>query len=97
MLGGAGDQWASAVTAVPEDEGGGWLIGGTDTVSGDGDVALWRLHPDGELSRRDQGEPDLGGPGEQSVNDIAIDGGNVLLVGDDYGRVGVWESDEIDR
>jgi hypothetical protein len=97
LLGGAGDQWASAVTAVPEDHDGGWLVGGTDTVNGDGDVALWRLHADGELSRRDRGEPELGGPGEQSVNDIAIDGDRVLVVGDDYGRVGTWESGTIDR
>jgi hypothetical protein len=97
QLGGAGDQWASAVAAVPEDQDGGWLIGGTDTVNGDGDVALWRLHPDGELSRRDRGEPELGGPGEQSVSDIAIDDDRVLVVGDDYGRAGVWESNTVDR
>jgi hypothetical protein len=97
LLGGAGDQWASAVSAVPDDQNGGWLIGGTDTVNGDGDVALWRLHPDGELSRRDRGEPELSGPGEQSVSDIAIDGDRVLVVGDDYGRVGIWESDTVDR
>ncbi|HEY8523410.1 MAG TPA: hypothetical protein VIL48_00505 [Acidimicrobiales bacterium] len=97
LLGGAGDQWAGAVAAVPEDEGGGWLVGGTDTVTGDGDVALWRLHPGGEVSRRDRGEPELGGPGEQTVNDMAIRDGRVVLVGDDYGRAGVWESDTIDR
>jgi hypothetical protein len=97
MLGGAGDQWASAVVAIPEDQGGGWLVGGTDTVAGDGDVALWRLHADGELSRRDRGEPELSGAGEQSVNAMAVDGDRVLIVGDDYGRVGMWESDDIDR
>jgi len=94
LLGGGGDQWASAVTAVPD---GGWLIGGTDTAAGDGDIALWRLLADGEVSRRDRGEPELGGVGEQSVSHIAIDDDRVLIVGDDYGRVGLWESDTIDR
>lgn len=99
MLGGAGDQWASAVAAVPEDDGGGWLVGGTDTVAGDGDVALWRIHADGEVSRRDRGEPDLAGPGEQSVKAIAVDEDGVLVVGEDYGHgpVGVWRSDSVDR
>jgi hypothetical protein len=97
MLGGAGDQWASAVTAVPSDSDGGWLVGGTDTVAGDGDVALWRVHADGSVSRRDRGEPDLAGPGEQSVNAIAVADGDIVVVGDDYGRVGVWRSGTIDR
>ncbi len=94
LLGGGGDQWASAVTAVP---GGGWLIGGTDTAAGDGDIALWRVLGNGEVSRRDRGEPELGGVGEQSVTHITVDDDRVLIVGDDYGRVGLWESDTIDR
>jgi hypothetical protein len=94
MLGGGGDQWASAAAAVP---GGGWLIGGTDTVVGDGDVALWRLGDDGEISRRDRGETELGGTGRQSVTSIVIDDDRVLIAGTDYGRVGIWESDTIDR
>ena len=97
LLGGEGDQWASAATAVPEDEGGGWLIGGTDTAAGDGDIALWRLTADGSLSRRDRGEPELSGPGRQSVSDIVVDGGRVLIAGTDYGRAGLWESSTIDR
>jgi hypothetical protein len=94
MLGGGGDQWASAAAAVP---GGGWLIGGTDTAVGDGDVALWRLGDDGEVSRRDRGETELGGTGRQSVTSIVIDDDRVLIAGTDYGRVGIWESDTIDR
>jgi hypothetical protein len=94
LLGGGGDQWASAVATVP---GGGWLIGGTDTAGGDDDVALWRLFGDGEMERRDRGEPALSGTGEQSVTDIVVDEDRVLIVGDDYGRVGLWESDVIDR
>ena len=94
MFGGGGDQWASAAAAVP---GGGWLIGGTDTAVGDGDVALWRLGGDGEISRRDRGETELGGTGRQSVTSIVIDDDRVLIAGTDYGRVGIWESDTIDR
>jgi hypothetical protein len=96
-LGGAGDQWASAVAAVPEDQGAGWLIGGTDTSSGDGDAALWRLTPDRPITRRDRGEPELGGPGEQSVTDLEVSPEGVVVVGDDYGRVGLWQSDTLDR
>ncbi|HEX6420854.1 MAG TPA: sialidase family protein [Acidimicrobiales bacterium] len=96
LLGGTGDQWATAVTAVP---GGGWLVAGTDTVTGEGDIALWRIDPSGEdVSRRDRGERALGGPGEQSVTDLVItEDGRVTLVGNDYGRVGLWESDSLDR
>jgi hypothetical protein len=94
-LGGSGDQWASAVAAVP---GGGWLVGGTDTAGGDGDIALWRLDRKGEVERRDTGERALGGPGEQSVTSVAVDKrGHVTLAGDDYGRVGLWESNVLDR
>jgi hypothetical protein len=94
MFGGGGDQWASAVAAVPS---GGWLIGGTDTSVGDGDVALWRLGADGDISRRDRGEPELGGTGRQSVTSIVVDDDRVLIAGTDYGRAGLWESDSIDR
>jgi hypothetical protein len=93
LFGGSGDQWANAVAAVPD---GGWLIGGTDTAPGDGDVALWRL--DGhDISRRDEGEPELSGPGEQSVTSLMVDDSGVTIVGDDYGRVGIWQSDTVDR
>ncbi len=95
LLGGSGDQWASAVAPAPD---GGWLVAGTDTASGDGDIALWRVTSSGDISRRDRGEHALAGPGEQSVSNISIDGdGHVTLVGDDYGRVGLWESDNLDR
>ena len=95
VLGGAGDQWASAVAAVP---GGGWLVAGTDAGSGDGDIALWRIDGSGDVSRRDRGEPSLAGPGEQSVSDVVVaEDGHVTLVGNDYGRVGLWESDSVDR
>jgi hypothetical protein len=95
LLGGSGDQWAGAVAAVPD---GGWLVGGTDTAPGDGDIALWRIDEDGELTRRDRGEPDLGGPGEQSVINIAVsEDGSVRLAGTDYGRAGLWTSDSVDR
>lgn len=95
LLGGTGDQWASAVTAVP---GGGWLVAGTDTASGDGDIALWRVTSSGEVSRRDRGETALSGPGEQTATNISVDAdGRVLLAGSDYGRAGLWESDTVDR
>jgi len=95
LLGGVGDQWATAAAPVP---GGGWLVGGTDASTDEGDVALWLLGPDGEISRRDRGEPSLSGPGRQSVSDIAIaEDGRVTIVGDDHGRVGIWESETLER
>ena len=95
LLGGTGDQWASAVAPAP---GGGWLVGGTDTATGDGDIALWRIEGDGGIERRDRNEPALTGPGDQSVSNISIDGeGRVTITGNDYGRVGLWESDTLDR
>ena len=57
---------------------------------------VWRL-ADGELSRRDEGEPELAGPGEQSVTSLLVDDDGVTIVGDDYGRVGLWQSDTLDR
>lgn len=96
VLGGAGDQWASAVAAVPDS--GGWLVAGTSGARGEGDIALWRVDADGEVTRRDAGETALSGPGEQTVTNIAIDAeDHVILAGNDYGRVGLWESDRVDR
>ncbi len=95
LLGGTGDQWASTVAAVPS---GGWLVGGSDTAGGDGDIALWRIDEHGDIERRDRDEPALAGPGDQSVSAIAIDDdGRVTLTGNDYGRIGLWESDRLDR
>lgn len=95
LLGGDGDQWASAVAPVPD---GGWIVAGTDTAAGDGDIALWRITADGGIFRRDRGEPALGGPGEQTVTNITVDeDDHVLLAGNDYGRVGLWQSDSLDR
>ncbi|HKY65928.1 MAG TPA: hypothetical protein VJM49_06140, partial [Acidimicrobiales bacterium] len=96
VLGGPGDQWATAVSAVPDGDG--WLVAGTDGARGDGDIALWRIDADGEVTRRDAGEAALTGPGEQTVTNIAIDDdGHVTLAGNDYGRVGLWQSDSVDR
>src|SRR5690606_20928965 len=93
-LGGAGEQWAAAAAPVP---GGGWLVGGADTASGTSDAALWRISVDGEVSRRDVGEPALGGPGEQAVKDLLVTDDLVIVVGEDHGRVGIWESTTLDR
>ena len=84
----------SAVDAVPD---GGWLVGGGDTAPGDGDIALWRVDADGVDVERDEGEPELSGPGEQSVTNLMVDDDGVTIVGDDFGRVGIWQSDTIDR
>ena len=95
LLGGTGDQWASAVAPSPD---GGWLVAGTDTAAGDGDIALWLVSASGEVERRDRGETALGGPGEQSVASVAIDeDGGVTLAGNDYGRAGLWYSDTVAR
>ncbi len=93
LFGGAGDQTARAVDAVPD---GGWLVGGGDTAPGDGDIALWRVDGD-DVTRRDEDEPELSGPGEQSVTNLMVDDDGVTIVGDDFGRVGVWQSDTVDR
>ena len=43
-------------------------------------------------------ETALRGPGEQSVTNVAVDDdGHVTLAGNDYGRVGLWQSDTVDR
>ncbi|HEY7073686.1 MAG TPA: sialidase family protein [Acidimicrobiales bacterium] len=98
-LGGGGDQWASAVAAVPGgDDGNGWIVAGVDTEGGTRDIALWRLSPDGDLTRRDQGETALGGPGDQTASSVSVDeDGHVTVAGTDYGRVGLWESNKLDR
>ena len=45
-----------------------------------------------------EGERSLAGPGDQTVNGVAVDAdGHVTLAGTDYGRVGLWESDRLDR
>ena len=92
LFGGAGDQTARAVDAVPD---GGWLVGGGDTAPGDGDIALWQVDGDdvGATTRASQ----LSGPGEQSVTNLMVDDDGVTIVGDDFGRVGVWPSDTVDR
>lgn len=93
-LGGDGDQSASAVVAVPS---GGWLLGGGDDSGGDDDAALWRIDPDGDVTRRDAGEDALGGRGDQHVYDIAVVGDGLVVVGSDHLRIGLWESPVIDR
>ena len=73
-------------------------MAGGDTAGGDGDIALWRIDPSGGVTRRDGGEPALGGPGDQSVDRRhRRRGRRVTLAGSDYGRVGLWESDVLDR
>lgn len=93
-FGGPGRQQARTVVAVP---GGGWLVGGIDATHGDDDGALWRIHPDGQVTRRDGGEDALGGPGDQSIEDLVVVGEGLVAVGDDHGRIGLWESPVIDR
>ena len=88
---GDGNQQGYACAASDD----GFVLVGSDDRSGNVDA---RVSSSGDISRRDRGEPALAGPGEQSVSNISIDGdGHVTLVGDDYGRVGLWESDTLDR
>jgi hypothetical protein len=93
-LGGPGDQDATAVSAIPD---GGWLVGGSDTATGTADAALWQADTNGDVTRRDQGEASLGGPGDQSVSSLLVTEDHVYVVGQDHGRVGVWESNQLDR
>lgn len=94
LLGGSGDQHATAVAPVPD---GGWLIAGTDTATAG--VALWRLLPNGQLSRRDLGEPALGGPAPMIAADLTITPDRTVIVGADVDGIGVWESktSDLDR
>jgi hypothetical protein len=94
-LGGAGEQTAHAVAAVPD--GGGWLVGGTDSSGGDSDIALWRVDTHGRVSRRDRDEPSLGGPGTQAVAAITVTGNKAVIVGEDQTGLGMWETSELDR
>jgi hypothetical protein len=90
LLGGNGDQEAVTVAAVPD---GGWLIVGTDTgPPSDGGIALWRLLPNGELVRLDEGEPALAGPGPKTVADVAVTPRRTVIVGADIDGVGIWEA-----
>jgi hypothetical protein len=93
-LGGAGEQVAHVVAAVPD---GGWLVGGTDSIGGDSDIALWRVDTSDRVSRRDRDEPSLGGPGPQSIASITITGNKAVLVGQDQTGLGMWETSELDR
>jgi hypothetical protein len=92
-LGGSGDQAARAVAAVPD---GGWLVGGVDTIGGDSDIALWRLE-DGEITRRDRDEPELGGPGTQAVAAMSVVDNRAIVVGEDQVGAGMWETGDLDR
>lgn len=96
VLGGNGDQQATAAAAVPD---GGWLIAGTDGGASDGGVALWRLRSNGELVRRDDGEPALQGPAPKTVADLAVTANRTVVVGADVDGIGIWESptDALDR
>lgn len=93
ILGGSGEQEATAVAAIP---GGGWLVAGSDTASDDAGIALWHLRPDGSLERRDQGEPSLSSALPMSVHDIAITSDRVVIVGSDSNGLGFWETDTSD-
>lgn len=93
-LGGNGDQEARAVTAVP---GGGWLLGGVDTMGGDSDAALWRVDENGSITRRDRDEPELGGAGTQTVSGVYVTEDRVVVVGENQAGVGIWESGTLDR
>ena len=76
---------------------GGWLIGGSDTLGGDSDAALWRLDTTGRITRRDRGEPSLGGPGAQAITAISVTDDHTVLVGEDQTGIGMWETDDLDR
>ena len=93
-LGGSGEQEARAAAAVP---GGGWLVGGVDTMGGDPDAALWRVDENGTISRRDRDEPELGGAGTQSVTGVYVTEDRVVVVGENQSGVGIWESKKLDR
>jgi hypothetical protein len=90
LLGGNGDQEATAVAPVPD---GGWLIVGTDSgPPSNGGIALWRLLPNGELVRLDDGESELAGPGPKTVADVAITPRRTVIVGADIDGIGIWEA-----
>jgi hypothetical protein len=93
-LGGVGDQAADAVAPLRD---GGWLVAGTDTTSGDSDVALWQIDKHGKITRRDHGEPSLAGPGEQTVESMAVAGNRVVIVGQDQTGIAIWETTQLDR
>lgn len=93
-LGGTGNQQATTAAAV---EDGGWLVGGSDTLSGDSDVALWRVSAESQVTRRDRDEPVLGGPGNQDVTALYVSGDRAVLVGQDQTGVGIWETTNLDR
>ena len=86
----------ASVAAVP---GGGWLVAGTDTG-----VGRRRHRPVAHrlVGRRHPPRPRRAGAprarASRPCRSIAIDeDGHVTLAGNDYGRVGLWESSTVDR
>jgi hypothetical protein len=91
-LGGVAYEAATAVTPLPA---GGVLVHVEDQEAGDADVRLVHLDARGRLTLVSQREDRLRGVGPQLVSDAAVLGDTVLLVGDDFGRAGLWESTEL--
>jgi hypothetical protein len=85
-LDGAGDQVARAVVAAPD---GSLVAVGADGGAGDGDAAVWRSS-DGRVWERAGG--DLGGPGVQDVQDVAVVGDQLVAVGSSGDSAVAWTS-----
>lgn len=84
--GGDGAQAVAAVAGLDE----GWLAVGTDAPEGaDGDVAIWHVGADLEVTRVPLAG-DLVGVGAQAVTSVVTRGDEVIITGSDDGGPAVW-------
>ena len=94
IFGGQGDQWMSAVAA----HGRGWIAVGYDTTGGDADAALWTSSDGLIWNRNARDEAVFGGDGEQTMGDVAVGTGRVVVVGTDTSGgdsdAAVWTSSD---
>ncbi len=93
-FGGPGDQVINRLLTTGSVEGIAIVAGGTSTVDGNRDAAIW-YSADGTTWNREQStERVLGGEGTQAINTIAQDDRNLVAVGTDDSangqEAGVW-------
>lgn len=85
-LGGPGEQWMWSVSPA----GPGLIAVGMAIEDDDADAAVWTSSDGVEWTRIS--DPDLGGPGDQSLVAITVFGDTVIAAGSDDGDAAIWTS-----
>jgi hypothetical protein len=100
QLGGNGDQSINRILTTKEVEGSDVpliVAGGTSTVDGDEDAAIWYSNDATHWNREVSTAAALGGQNEQSVNTISQRGSTIVAVGSDASagdqNAGVWTAE----